>query len=46
LQELREYLRPNANVYAIVCAALESCLTKPRKQDGQPLLPILADAIG
>lgn len=46
LQEIREYLDPNANIYAIVCAALEACLTKPRNQNGQPLLPILADAIG
>jgi DNA-directed RNA polymerase specialized sigma24 family protein len=46
LQELRDYLCPDANIYAIVCAALEACLNKPSKRDGQPLLPFLADAIG
>jgi len=46
LQEIRALLSPDANVYAIVCAALEACLTKPSKRDGQPLLPFLADAIG
>ena len=46
LQELRDYLCPDANVYAIVCAALEACLTKPHRRDGQTLLPFLADAVG
>lgn len=46
LQEIRALLCPDANIYAIVCAALVACLTKPRKHDGQRLLPILADAIG
>lgn len=46
LQEIRDCLDPLGNIYAIVCAALEACLTKPRQRDGQPLLPILADAIG
>ena len=46
LQEIRDLLCPDANIYAIVCAALEACLTKPVKRDGQPLLPFLADAIG
>jgi DNA-directed RNA polymerase specialized sigma24 family protein len=45
LQEIRDYLDPNANIYAIVCAALQACMNKPRKSDGQPLLPFLADAM-
>jgi RNA polymerase sigma factor (sigma-70 family) len=42
LAEIREYLRPGENIYAIVCAALEACLT-PRKRDGQALLPFFAE---
>lgn len=45
LQEIREYLDPCPNIYAVICSAIEACLTQPRKQDGQALLPFLLDAL-
>jgi RNA polymerase sigma factor (sigma-70 family) len=44
LAEIREYLRPGENIYAIICSALEACLT-PRKRGGQALLPFVADVL-
>jgi len=44
LRDIRNHLNPDGNIYAIVCAALQACMDKPRKQ-GQSLLPILADAL-
>jgi hypothetical protein len=45
LREIREILDPRPNIYEVIVSALEACLDKPRKQDGQPLLPILETAI-
>ena len=46
LRDIREYLAPNWNIYGIVCAALVACLDKPRHRNGQPLVPLLSDALG
>lgn len=45
LKEIREYLAPDWNIYGVICGALVACMDKPRKREGQPLLPILADAL-
>ena len=45
LREIREILDPTPNIYAVIVSALEACLDKPRKRDGQPLLPILQTAL-
>ncbi len=44
LRDIRNHLNPDANIYAIICAALLACMDKPHRQ-GQTLLPFLADAL-
>jgi RNA polymerase sigma factor (sigma-70 family) len=42
---VREHLAPSPNIYATIVAALEACLEKPYRRDGQPLSPILEAAL-
>jgi hypothetical protein len=45
LRDLRNYLDPPVTLWEVIRVALESFLDKPAKRDGQPVAPLLADAL-
>ncbi len=43
LRDIRVYLNPPLNAYAVICDAVRACLDQPRKQSGQSLQTLLSD---